>query len=194
MDTLKAKLARTVQLTERQQQIVIGSLLGDGHLVHTTRGYALRMNHGIQQRAYVNWKYEELKNLTNSAPQTYQRSYYFRTVSHPYFDFLRTQFYQKSQKVVPAQLAQWMGPITLAIWLMDDGSRDKYQLRLNSQSFSLQENKHLIRILEATFGITVTVNRDKQKFRLRVSARSMPRVRQLVAPFIIPSMQYKLSP
>lgn len=76
---------------------------------------------------------------------------------------------------------------------MDDGAKDSSQLRLNTQSFSREENERLIRILEATLGITVTLNRDKNYFRLRVKAKSMPRVRQLIAPYIIPSMHYKFS-
>lgn len=193
MDTKRARSARNQQLTTRQQEIVIGSLLGDGYLVRTTRGFAFRVNHGVRQKAYVDWKYHELETLTNSPPRQYRNSYYFRTVSHPFFDALRQQFYVGRRRILPKRIVTWITPLTLSVWLMDDGARDGGQLRFNTQSFSRKENLHLIRILEATLGITVTLNRDKDRFRLRVNAKSMPRVRQLVAPFIIPSMQYKLS-
>ena len=55
MDTILAREARTRKLTTRQKGIVIGSLLGDGYLVPTTRGYAFRVNHGLKQKAYVDW-------------------------------------------------------------------------------------------------------------------------------------------
>ena len=76
---------------------------------------------------------------------------------------------------------------------MDDGSKDGRQLRINSQSFSREENETLISILKAKFGIVATLNRDKDRFRLRVKASSMSIVRQITAPYIIPSMRYKLS-
>lgn len=87
-----------------------------------------------------------------------------------------------------------MTPLVFSVWLMDDGARDKGRLRLNTQSFSHQENEPLLRILEATLGITATLNRDKNRFRLRVRAVSMPRIRQLTRPYMLPSMQYKFSP
>ena len=194
MDTKRAQRARSQPLTQQQLEIIIGSLLGDGHLVRTTRGFAFRVNHGIEQQAYVDWKYRALESLTNSPPRSYQVSYYFRTVSHPAFDRLRQQFYVGRRKILPAGLEQWITPLVFSVWLMDDGARDKGQLRLNTQSFSRQENQQLLRILEATLGITATLNRDKNSFRLRISAVSMPCIRQLTKPYILSSMQYKFSP
>ena len=193
METMKARNARTRPMTTLQKELIFGSLLGDGHLARTTSGYAFRVNHSISQKEYVDWKYAHLASFTNSQPRVYQRSYYFRTVTHPTMTDLRKMFYIGSQKRLPYETDAWITPFAFAIWLMDDGARDKNQLRLNTQSFSLEENERLIRILEAKLGITATINRDKDRHRLRVCATSMPRVRKLVAPFIIPSMQYKLS-
>ncbi|MBX7138474.1 MAG: hypothetical protein K1X83_10880 [Oligoflexia bacterium] len=193
MDTIRARLAGTWKLSQRQIDIVIGSLLGDGYLVQTTRGYAFRVNHGVAQREYVDWKFSELKELVNSAPRRSGNCYYFRTVSHSYFKDLRRVFYCGKQKVLPPAIAQWLSPLSLAVWIMDDGARDANQLRINTQCFSEAENLRLIETIKAKLGISATLNRDKNKFRLRVSASGMPIVRQLVAPHIIPSMQYKLS-
>lgn len=195
MDTLRARVARKVKLTRRQKEIVIGSLLGDAHLVATTRGYAFRLNHGIAQKEYVDWKFQELENLTNLSPRVCnEKVYYFRSVSHPFFDLLRNKFYPGRLKVLPKDLDKWLTPLSLAIWFMDDGAREGCQVRINSQSFSLKENKRLIRILEAKLGISATINRDKDRFRLKVNDKSMDRFRKLVSPYLLPSMLYKLSP
>ena len=94
MNTKRAQSARLLSITPRQQEILIGSLLGDGHLAQTTRGYAFRVNHGLVQKEYVDWKYKELSSLTNSSPNIYKSTYYFRTVSHQYFDEMRSLFYR----------------------------------------------------------------------------------------------------
>ena len=193
MDTKRAIIARNQQLTSRQQEIVIGSLLGDGYLVATTRGFAFRVNHGIKQKDYVDWKYSELEAFTNSQPRGHENSYYFRTVSHDFFGKLRQIFYHGAQKVLPAHIDQWITPLAFSVWVMDDGARDKGQLRLNTQSFTKGENEVLIRILKAKLGIAANLNRDKDRFRLRIKAVSMPCVRRITVPYIIPSMQYKLS-
>ena len=193
MDTKRAQKARNLQLTKEQQEIVIGTLLGDGYLDATTRGFALRINHGIMQKAYVDWKYQKLKVFTNSPPRQSARSYYFRTVTHSYFSDLRKSFYHQHLKVLPINLLNWLTPLVLGVWIMDDGAKDYHQLRINTQSFSQEENGTIISILKAKLGINATLNRDKNRFRLRISANSMSSVRQLVAPYILPSMRYKLS-
>ena len=98
MDTLRARRTRLTSLTRRQKSIIVGSLLGDAYLVKTTCGYAFRVNHGLLQKCYVDWKYEELKNLTNSAPRQSTRCYYFRTVSHKHFLELQKEFYRGGAK------------------------------------------------------------------------------------------------
>ena len=194
MDTIKARKARSENFSERQQSIVVGSLLGDGYLAKTTRGYAFRVNHGIAQSDYVDWKYRELETFTNSAPQRSNRCYYFRTISHSYFDRLHAIFYKNGKKQLPRNIDELINPLTLSVWIMDDGAKDGRQLRINSQSFSYVENEEIIRVLKAKLGISATLNRDKDRFRLRVRANSMSIVRNIVAPHIISSMQYKLSP
>ena len=195
VETIFARQARKQDLSEQQCDLVVGSLLGDGYLVKTTRGYAFRVNHGLAQKDYVDWKYKLLQNFVNSRPRTADNCYYFRTVSHSFFDQLRGQFYDGKKKIVPQQLIEnRMNPFMLAIWIMDDGSKDSKQLRINSQSFSRQENLFLQDVLQAKLGIRSTLNQDKGKYRLRISDQSMKKLRWFVKPHIIPSMLYKLLP
>ena len=193
METILARQARKQDLNESQRNLVVGSLLGDGYLVKTTRGYAFRVNHGPAQKDYVDWKYDILKNLVNSPPRFAENCYYFRTVSHPFFDQLREQFYSGRKKVVPCELIEErLNAFVLTVWIMDDGSRDNRQLRINSQSFSKEENLFLRELLQAKLGIKTTLNQDKGKYRVRICAGSMKVLAQLVRPYMIPSMLYKL--
>ena len=195
MDTFLARIARKLEFSSEQWDLIIGSLLGDGYLVQTTRGYAFRVNHGTHQKDYVDWKYEKLKDFVNSFPKFAENCYYFRTVTHDAFNDLQAQFYPKGKKQVPRQLiASRMNPMTLAVWLMDDGSKDSNQIRINSQSFSEEDNQFLANVLWANLGIVTTINHDKKFFRLRVAQSSMAKLIGLVRPYIIPCMLYKFSP
>ncbi len=91
-----------------------------------------------------------------------------------------------------ALLAKQFSELSLAVWLMDDGAVDRKQVRLNTQSFSLAENETLSSFLRAKFGIETRLNRDKDRCRLRVVDASIKRLRDLVGPYLIPSMLYKL--
>lgn len=196
METKFSRRAAQALLTNRQKSVIIGSVLGDGYLTKTTRGYALRINHSIKQKEYVDWKYDILKNIVNGKPAWYKnKSYYFRTVTHDYFSVLHKLFYHNNAKKVPERfLGDGIDIICLAVWIMDDGSRDGKQLRLNTQSFSRKDNEILSHILCAKLRIKTTLNKDKDRFRLRVMQESIELLRKQMSGLIIPSMHYKLFP
>lgn len=193
METHFAKQARQISLTSLQRELVVGSLLGDAYLMPTTSGSCFRVNHGLQQREYVDWKYGLLADYVRTAPREINRSYYFRTITHPEFSIYRKLFYRDNRKIVPLDLLyEQFTAFGLAVWLMDDGAVDGRQFRFNTQSFSLVENEALRTFLRAKFGIEATINRDKNRFRLRVAAKSMSRLRDIARRHMIPSMLYKL--
>ncbi len=195
MDTRLAREARILSFSQKQLMFIIGSILGDGYLDTTTRGYSLRIHHGISQKEYVEFKYSLISSFVNSKPKRSGNAYYFRTVSHPLLSKLRSIFYSDRKKVIPKIfLRKNFDPFALAIWIMDDGAADKNQLRINTQSFSLAENLWLIKFLQTKFGIKSTINVDRGKYRLRIADSSMNLLKKLVTPYIIPSMFYKLSP
>jgi hypothetical protein len=193
VETHFARCARETPLSSWQRELVIGSLLGDAYLMPTTSGCCFRVNHGLQQRECVDWKYILLATYVRTPPRESGNCYYFRTVTHPEFSAYRRLFYQNSRKIIPVELLyeQFTG-FSLAVWLMDDGAFDGKQLRLNTQSFSLEENEALGDLLRAKLGIEARLNRDKDRYRLRICSASLKRLKRLVEPHIIPSMLYKL--
>ena len=194
VETHFARRARAIPVTGEQSSLVIGSLLGDGTLLRTTAGYCFRVHHGRAQKRLVDWKYRSMVDFVRSEPRECGSGIYFRTVSHPAFSRLREQFYVEGRKVVPSTLLeQELDARALAVWIMDDGSADGRQLRLNTQCFSADEVEELARILRANFGILMRLNVDKGRFRLRCEASSMERLRSIVLPHTIPEMLYKLS-
>ncbi len=129
-----------------------------------------------------------------TAPQKSGNGYYFRTVTHPELAELRGNFYAANQKIVPIYLLERrLTEFGLAVWIMDDGAAEGNQLRLNTQSFSSEEAEKLVSLLRAKFGIVMTINKDKNRPRLRCSAASMRRLVELVKPHTLPDMLYKLS-
>ena len=194
VETHFARTARSIPLNRVQRELVIGSLLGDGYLMPTTAGCCFRVGHGSQQADYVDWKFGLLSPYVRTAPRVCGRSYYFRTVTHPDLSEFRRLFYvDASTKTVPFDLLEReLTAFGLAVWFMDDGASDRKQLRINSQGFSEFENAGLIRFLRAKFGIAARLNRDKDRYRLRINDASVWRFRELVRPYVLPTMLYKL--
>ena len=194
METFFAKQARKINLTSTQREAVLGSLLGDSYLMPTTSGYCFRVNHGLHQQEYVDWKFNLLSDFVRTPPRKSGRCYYFRTITHTDFVIYRNLFYINNCKIVPIDLLyKGFTELSLAIWIMDDGAADGKQLRINTQSFTFSENEELISFLRAKFGIEARLNQDKNRPRLRIKAASMERLKILVKPYLIPNMLYKFS-
>jgi len=65
----RVMLAETHRLSEQQWQVVLGSLMGDGHLAPNLRdrsGVRFRLGHGAKQAAYLDWKVSLLANIDHS--------------------------------------------------------------------------------------------------------------------------------
>lgn len=167
METYFGRAARATALSSAQLELIVGSLLGDGTLLRTTAGYCFRVHHSLVQRPLVDWKYEQLRSFVRSAPRTSGAGYYFRTVSHPVFERLRSAFYVEKRKVVPLGVVRkYLTPLALAAWIMDDGAADGFQLRINTQCFSMAECATLVALLSDEFNLRFTVNMDKERPRL----------------------------
>jgi hypothetical protein len=194
MKTAFASLARSIPFTTMQRSVMIGSLLGDATLLGTTAGWCFRVHHGLAQRELVNWKYGMLSSHVRSLPRVSGPGIYFRTITHPELAELRNAFYADRTKQVPfALLERDLDALALAVWVMDDGARDGYQVRLNTQSFTVKEAEALASILRAKFGIEMRLNMDKGRPRLRSTASTTRTLVELVKEYTIPSMRYKLS-
>jgi len=189
---------REVELTADQLAVIVGTLLGDGYLDETTMGYSLRLHHGIKQKDYVDWKYKILSNIVNSPPKVYGTRVYFRTVSHPHLVNLRKLFYKDKNKVIPENfLEKLFNPLSLAVWIMDDGTNELGSgkcVKINSQSFSYADHEIICKLLRNKFGLKAKINKDRTYFRIRFLKESMPRLVEIVRPYFLPSLFYKLSP
>jgi hypothetical protein len=87
--------------------------------------------------------------------------------------------------------------LSLAYWIMDDGSFNKSNgnLILCTDSFSKEDVLRLIHILKTKFHLScglINHNKNKNSYRIRINKSSIPLLRMLVKSHIISTMQYKL--
>lgn len=199
-ETIK-NIKKQLKLTKKQREIIIGKLLGDGHLESQNRGrtYRLKIEHPVKQKEYVEWLYKIFKDWTLTPPQLKQKekglNYWFQTVSHGSFRFYAQQFYKNGKKKIPKLIHRWLTPQALAIWFMDDGSckdkKRKVQL-INTQGFDWQDLHRLQLALERRYGIFTRLKKERGRSVIYVQADSVDKFVNLIKPYIIPMMRYKL--
>jgi LAGLIDADG DNA endonuclease family len=189
-----AKMGNAVgSLSEVQRAIVIGSLLGDGSMRCKTNAL-LEINHSTHQRSYVDWKFSQLADLVTTPPKERKGNggrvaYRFVTRSDPALTPYYRLFYAGGRKRVPeVELA----PLSLAVWFMDDGCRSRNAVYLNTQQFDEQGQRTMLKMLSKQWGLDATLNRDKSYYRIRVSVRSTKRLAELIRPYLLSELRYKL--
>lgn len=194
---------KIIPFTEVQKALVVGSILGDGCLCDnwSKTNSRLFINHCIEQKEYILWKYGILKNYILSEPRFYARnnSMTIRTISHRELTILRNIFYPNGKKMIPLNIKEFIeNPLTLAVWFMDDGNavirKNKlYGYHINSQSFTYNENHLISKVLNDLYGIESTVEKNHRKYRIAVYKRNSREIfRKLISSYVLKSMLYKL--
>lgn len=183
----------TLSVTQRQMSIILGSILGDAYIYPQGK---ICFEHSNLQKEYLFWKYCELKTYpkvasvlrTDKRTNTTTASYRF--FLRQYFRPLRRAFYTENQKRVPAEISDWISPLLLAVWYMDDGylDRGKYP-QLMTESFVVEDVLFLKHLLKDKMSIKANLS---SKNRIVICSQSTERFFQVIRPHIHTSLKYKL--
>jgi|SRR3990167_1395078 len=196
---------RTLKLNGDQRSILVGTLLGDGHLETQNNGrtYRLKIEHSAKQSAYVDWLHLQFKDWVLTPPKLKLKrlknveleNYYFQTLSSGQFRFYAKEFYDESKhKRVPRQIKRWLTPLALAVWFMDDGSSKSKQHRaliINTHSFSKKELAILQEALLLNYVIEARLRPQKEGLQLIVAGRSAEEFVRIIRPYVLPYFYYK---
>lgn len=195
--------------TYTQEQIIFGSLLGDGYIskgAQRSENCYYQEHFGENQREYREWKLSNLRKLGFSI-----KGNFLRSKSHPYFTSMRQFLYPNGIKTLTNELlSKCTDPIFLLTLYLDDGSltisyhynEKKHivychpKITLYSLNFTKLENEVLAAHLNQTFqtNFIVTAHPDGHKNLLTINkASEVKNFLNIVNPYVkeIPSMKYK---
>lgn len=198
---------KTLKLNKKQRDIIVGLLLGDGHLETQDNGrtYRLKVEHGMQQKDYVDWLYSEFKDwipantLYKKVRKNGQESTGFTTYSHGALRFYGKAFYDVNNvKYIPKTIKKLIKPMGMAVWFMDDGSRKSLRhntYNIHTLGYTKKDLALLQEVLKELFGIETKLHSQKGKYwRMYIPASSTNRFTELIEEYVKPikSMQKKL--
>ncbi len=192
-------------LSKRCRDIVIGTILGDGCLERNGTNVRLRIDHGVSQVSFVEWKWHELSELRPLTPRIVERvdkrtgrrhvNYRFTTRSMPVLNHYFTLFYEPSVKRIPTGIAELLrSTLSLAVWYMDDGGRrgDCRSGYLNTNAYSVHDVDLLRKVMADVFGVRTSTHFAAGKPRIYIPQSQFENFCDLVRPHVIPEMSYKL--
>lgn len=200
-------------MQKQKKSILISLVLGDGHISKRGKGNCLQITHSAKQKEYFEYKRNLIAKLLNcSLPGVYHRedakhNEYSMNKSHRYFRVLRNWLYKDGEKRFSKNILKYIDAQGLAIWFMDDGThsinRRKTTGSIMSHTFklytftNLEDTENIIEMFKNNFGINVYklkyIKKDGSTvYYLQWKTREGRKFCDLVRPYIIPSMQYKI--
>ena len=187
-------------LNPDQRQLLLGTLLGDGSLIHQNgRNCSFRVSHCFAQGSLLQMKADILGPWV--APAGIREELHlgkiqmmFTTYTHPDFTELYHLFYPEGKKIVPKIIPDELRPLGLAVWFMDDGSHmtKKRGIRFHVAGFSEEDCWTLISLL-SRWDVKAHLGKTSGGYRvLNVYGDESAQFCKLVEPFIVPALRYKL--
>jgi recombination protein RecA len=206
-------IAEKQLLGEQQIQVILGSLMGDGNLSPTPRGRSgtrFRLGHGAKQAGYLDWKVSLLENIPHSRTVNAKGAVFADFTPLPELAELReTVYFGDGKKHLTWEYLKKLTPLALAVWYMDDGSftlRSKGvqertaggtgRIEICLEAMSLGSRDRLVQYLRDTYGLDakLTTRGKRQISVLQFTTAASEKFQKIVAPYVHPSMEYKLLP
>jgi recombination protein RecA len=190
--------AKHYDLREDQLKLILGSILGDGALRYASNhNVAFRVGHGLKQSEYCEWKHEMLAPFANKIGAT-GNGMGFDTIPMRQLAWLHSAVYAETGgRTVSDALIEQLDERAIAAWYCDDGSFSGHYERwghgkavIYNKSLTEADKELLaIRCEELGMGRPTVTHRE-----LLFSGDRARMFHEKIAPYVHPSLDYKLHP
>lgn len=184
--------------------LLYGSLLGDSSAEYRSGSTRFTFKQSSRHVEYLMWFHSFLaeRGYCNPAKPTMKMTlgkggkvyFYYRinTYSSGSFNWIQQAFYPHGVKIVPLNIATYLTPLALAVWIMDDGGVRNHGMMLSTYCFSQEDNTRLCSVLWDKYGLSCTIHMKAEGPTIYVRPESMDKLRSIVLPYMVPSMRYKV--
>jgi recombination protein RecA len=208
----RVMLSQPKRLSPFQWEVVLGSLMGDAALSPTRNGIGtrFRMGHGPKQHAYLDWKASLFSNIEQCRTTNAAGAAFVDLTPLPELAELReVVYFGDGKKHLSWEYLKALTPLSLAVWFMDDGcftlrskgveertrggtGRIEICVDAMSEGTRVRLQEHLRDHFDLPSRLVTRGARGQQVLQFGVAATAT--FLELVAPYVHPSMEYKLLP
>lgn len=190
-----------------------GLIIGDGFIDYgtTKRSFKIKSIH----EEFIQQIYDEIDSCMNFKAAikyheaqirdgVHHKPYWeYIIYSHPYFAKKYHHFYDDHRKrIISSQAIGWLNDYGLANWYMSDGyvclvgkeKGDIYNRRVEfcTDRYDLSTVERLSRMLVRRFQLDNGVIKRGNRYRLRIRTNSYTHFINLIEPYMVKSMEYKM--
>lgn len=161
------------QFNQQQCDLIIGSLLGDGHIDKREEFPLFIVSHAENQKDYLYYKYAIMKNLCEMTPTKYKGKDQYKIVDsicdcQDFYRFNTRTYYafKPFREMSKIDLINRLNEYSFSIWILDDGHCvEKGYWELCAPLESDEERSTMKNILHSKFEITPIEQKDNRYFR-----------------------------
>lgn len=186
-------------LNDKQNDLIIGSLLGDGHIDKRETQPVFIVSHAENQKDYLYWKYGILKDLCNIEPTERQEEFReFNGKSYICQKSYRicTRIYdclKEYRSYTYKELLERINETSLSIWILDDGYRGDSNWDLCVAEYSQFDIDFIISLLKDRYNLNCWQKKDKRYLIFdSVSSRLLDRIILKNIPNDLDIIKYKI--
>lgn len=201
--------------------LIFGILLGDAYAEKRAKGTRIcfSQEHTNMEYLHYTWKiFSDSGYCSIVVPSPKKRIgsngkirfvYRFNSYTYASFNWIYESFYVNGTKIVPLNMADYLSPLALAHWIMDDGTKTADGIRIATNSFSKSDVDRLCLIVLQKYGIKASAVKNNYdvtylilldpklkeistQYNVYIHKCSMPELIKLVKPYFVKSMYYKL--
>jgi hypothetical protein len=192
--------------------MIIGSLLSNSQLDRRANGIGTRVifeqsNNNVE---YLMWfhNYLSIRGYCNNTKpklnikikQKGKVYYQYRINSYTFsnLNWIHEMFYKlidnKYIKIVPLNIAEYLTPLALAIWFLNDGISFNKGAKITSNYFTFEEVNFLCTVLQNKYNIIATPNKcgKNRSNIIFIHINSIKLFSYIIKPYLLPSLYYKL--
>lgn len=196
-----------ISLSQKQEQIVLGGLLGDTYF--NLKSKRIRFLHSEKQLEYLLWKKSFFDDdISKLYKRIYEKGYvgysfeFYFTKNKYYknFEFIKKHLYSnEGRKKISLKYLNKLTPLGLAVWWMDDGvlsihKGNRYG-KLCTHCFNYEENILIQKYFKNKWDIDVDIKIEKNKYYfIRLNVKALRKLIKIIYKYVceIPSMIYKI--
>jgi hypothetical protein len=210
------EIIKTMAIPQLHKDIIVGCGLGDAFFSLYGNGNAsMGFGQGGPNKEYLYYLFSimgvyatkpavsvrtTIDRRYNKENISYSFSVKSSSIFHPFAQlqlFLdKTEKIGRYVKIVPYCIEDLLTPGALAFFLMDDGMYVKRGgITICTDNFSYDEVLLLKSVLSGKYNLQTTIhnkNPEKGYYRIYISGKSLPALRELVSEHMHPSMLYKI--
>ena len=192
-----------ITIPSYQYSVIVGLLLSDGWLIIPSATHIsprLGFSQSLSHFKYVWFVFNILSHYCENFPVLRVRKRGAKTYwcvdvitrALPCFSEIYSLFYVNKVKVIPHNIYELLTPVAFAHLIMGDGGFKSKGIFLCTDSYSIKDVVRLMNVLILRYDLKCTLHKSNEGHRIYISRNSVGKVIEIVKPYLIASMYYKV--